>query len=82
MYLLTVERQGLLALFFLGIQNKLIFPLLISSNFIISSNIILMASTFYIFHHEFKAGKAEKWWETAYAAMSPSVVLDQEKIEN
>ena len=30
-----------------------------------------MASTFYIVHHEFKAGKAEKWWETAYAAMSP-----------
>ena len=31
-----------------------------------------MASTFYIVHHEFKAGKAEKWWETAYAAMSPA----------
>ena len=30
-----------------------------------------MSSTFYIVHHEFKAGKAEKWWETAYAAMSP-----------
>ena len=30
-----------------------------------------MASTFYIVHHEFKVGKAEKWWETAYAAMSP-----------
>ena len=30
-----------------------------------------MASTFYIVHHEFKAGKADKWWETAYAAMSP-----------
>jgi len=30
-----------------------------------------MASTFYIVHHEFKAGKAEKCWETAYAAMSP-----------
>ena len=30
-----------------------------------------MASTFYIVHHEFKAGKAEKWWDKAYAAMSP-----------
>ena len=58
-------------LFYLGIQNKLIFPLLISSSFIINTNIIFMASTFYIVHHEFKAGKAEKWWETAYAAMSP-----------
>ena len=72
MFLLTVDRLGLLAPFFyLGIQNKLIFPLLISSSFIISTNIIFMASTFYIVHHEFKAGKAEKWWETAYAAMSP-----------
>ena len=58
-------------LFYLGIQNKLIIPLLISSSFIINTNIIFMASTFYIVHHEFKAGKAEKWWETAYAAMSP-----------
>ncbi len=41
-----------------------------------------MASTFYIVRHEFKIGKAEKLWETTYAAMSPSVVLDQEKIEN
>ena len=31
-----------------------------------------MSSTFYIVHHEFKAGKDEKCWETAYAAMSPS----------
>ena len=29
-----------------------------------------MASTFYIFHYEFKAGKAEKCWETVHAAMS------------
>ena len=35
------------------------------------SNIIFMASTFYIVHHQFKAGKAEKWWETSYAAMTP-----------
>ena len=56
--------------FYLGIQNKLIFTLLISSSFIISTNIFL-TSTFYIVHHDFKAGKAEKWWETAYAAMLP-----------
>ena len=30
-----------------------------------------MSSTFYIVHHELKVGKAEKWWEAAYAAMSP-----------
>ena len=30
-----------------------------------------MSSTFYIVHHEFKVGKAENWWEAAYAAMSP-----------
>ena len=30
-----------------------------------------MSSTFYIVHHEIKVGKAEKWWEAAYAAMSP-----------
>jgi len=60
LFLLTVDRLGLLAPFFyLEIQNKLIFPLLISSNFIISSNIYFMASTFNFVHHEFKAGKAE-----------------------
>ena len=36
-----------------------------------------MASTFYIVHHEFKVGKAEKWWETAYAAMSPGGGWDE-----
>ena len=30
-----------------------------------------MSLTFYIVHHKFKAGKAEKWLQTAYAAMSP-----------
>ena len=30
-----------------------------------------MSSTFYMVYHEFKAGKAGKCWETAYAAMSP-----------
>ncbi len=30
-----------------------------------------MASNFYIFHHEFRAGTSSKWWKTAYAAMAP-----------
>ena len=30
-----------------------------------------MSSTFYIVHHEFKVGKAEKWWAAAYTAMAP-----------
>ena len=44
-----------------------------------------MSSTFYIVHHEFKVGRAEKWWETAYAAMSPgggwddAVAVNKEK---
>ena len=44
-----------------------------------------MSSIFYIVHHEFKAGKSEKWWETAYAAMLPgggwddAVAANQEK---
>ena len=29
-----------------------------------------MSSTFYIFLHEFKAGKAEKWWEAVSVAMA------------
>ena len=41
-----------------------------------------MASTFYIVHHEFKAGKAEKWWETAYAAMSPGGGWDDAVVAN
>ena len=30
-----------------------------------------MSPTFYIVLHEFKVGKAQRWWETAYAAMAP-----------
>tara|TARA_Y100000589_G_scaffold219814_1_gene207432 strand:- start:188 stop:403 length:216 start_codon:yes stop_codon:yes gene_type:complete len=29
-----------------------------------------MSSTFYIIHHEFKKGKAEKWRKKAYAAIA------------
>ena len=29
-----------------------------------------MKSTFYIVHHVSRVGKAEKWWDTAYVAMS------------
>ena len=31
-----------------------------------------MASDFYIFHHEFRAGTSSKWWKTAYEAMAPN----------
>ena len=30
-----------------------------------------MASTFYHVHHEFRAGKAQEWWETAQKALAP-----------
>ena len=30
-----------------------------------------MASKFFHVHHEFRAGKAQQWWETAQAAMAP-----------
>jgi len=30
-----------------------------------------MASTFYIVHHEFRAGTSSKLWEPAYAAKAP-----------
>ena len=41
-----------------------------------------MSSTFYIVHHEFKIGKAEKWWETAYAAMAPGGGWDDAVVAN
>ena len=41
-----------------------------------------MSSTFYIVHHEFKVGKAEKWWEKAYAAMAPGGGWDDAVAEN
>ena len=30
-----------------------------------------MASKFFHVHHEFRAGKAQQWWDTAQAAMAP-----------
>ena len=30
-----------------------------------------MASKFFHVHHEFRAGKAQQWWETAQATMAP-----------
>ena len=30
-----------------------------------------MASTFYHVQHEFRAGKAQQWWETAQKALAP-----------
>ena len=41
------------------------------------SCISLMASNFYIVHHEFRAGTSSKWWETAYAAMAPGGGWDE-----
>ncbi len=32
---------------------------------------LLMASTFYHVQHEFRAGKAQQWWETAQKALAP-----------
>jgi len=33
---------------------------------------LAMASKFFHVHHEFRAGKAQQWWETAQTAMAPS----------
>ena len=49
-------------IFYLGIQNKLIFPLYIRSRLNFKALIIFMSSTFYIVHNEFKVGKAKKPW--------------------
>ena len=36
-----------------------------------------MASKFFHVHHEFRAGKALKWWEAAQAAMAPGGAWDE-----
>ena len=46
------------------------------------SCISLMASNFYIVHHEFRAGTSSEWWKTAYAAMSPGCGWDEAVAEN
>ena len=41
-----------------------------------------MASKFFHVHHEFRAGKAQKWWETAKAAMAPGGGWDDAVAKN
>ena len=36
-----------------------------------------MASSFYIVHHEFRAGTSSKWCETAYTAIAPGGGWDE-----
>ena len=36
-----------------------------------------MASKFFHVHHEYRAGKAQQWWETAQAAMAPGGGWDE-----
>ena len=36
-----------------------------------NSTTFIMASTFYHVQHEFRAGKAQTWWETAQKALAP-----------
>ena len=42
----------------------------------------LMASKFFHVHHEFRAGKAQQWWETAQAAMAPGGGWDEAVAKN
>ncbi len=37
---------------------------------------------FYIVYHEFKVGKSEKWWATAYAAIAPGGCWDDAVVTN
>ena len=41
-----------------------------------------MASKFFHVHHEFRAGKAQQWWETAQAAMAPGGGRDEAVAKN
>ena len=41
-----------------------------------------MASKFFHVHHEFRAGKAQQWWETAQTAMAPGGGWDEEVAKN
>jgi hypothetical protein len=43
---------------------------------------LLMASKFFVVHHEFRAGKAQLWWETAQAAMAPGGGWDEAVAKN
>ena len=41
-----------------------------------------MSSKFFHVHHEFRAGKAQQWWETAQAAMAPGGGWDEAVAKN
>ena len=41
-----------------------------------------MASKFFHVHHEFRAGKAQQWWETAQVAMAPGGGWDEAVAKN
>ena len=41
-----------------------------------------MASKFFHVHHEFRAGKAQHWWETAQTAMAPGGGWDEAVAKN
>ena len=41
-----------------------------------------MASKFFHVHHEFRAGKAQQWWETAQKAMAPGGGWDEAVANN
>ena len=41
-----------------------------------------MTSKFFHVHHEFRAGQAQQWWETAQAAMSPGGGWDEAVANN
>ena len=41
-----------------------------------------MASKFFVVHHEFRAGKAQLWWETAQVAMAPGGGWDEAVAKN
>ena len=69
------------SLFYLRIQNKLIFPLSIRSRLNIRELIIIISSTFYIVHHELKLGNAEKYSDGIYAIKKdiPYMPLEMKK---
>ena len=41
-----------------------------------------MASKFFHVHHEFRAGKAQQWWEAAQVAMAPGGGWDEAVAKN
>ena len=52
------------------------------SNQDVAKGDLSMASKFFHVPHEFRAGKAQQWWETAQAAMAPGGGWDEVVAEN